>query len=49
MSELPAEARRYLDFIEEQAGCRLSLVSVGPARDETIVVEDPFRVPRRVS
>jgi adenylosuccinate synthase len=49
MSELPAEARRYLDFIEEQAGCRLALVSVGPARDETIVVEDPFRVPRRVS
>ncbi len=50
MSELPAAARRYLDFIEEQAGCRLVLVSVGSRRDETIVVEEPLpktsRAPR---
>jgi adenylosuccinate synthase len=42
MSDLPAAARTYLEFVEKQAECPYILVSVGPARDETIVLRDPF-------
>lgn len=40
--DLPSNARRYLKAIEDIAGIPLSVVSTGPARDDTIVVEDPF-------
>jgi adenylosuccinate synthase len=36
--ELPANARKYLEKIAELAGARLSIVSVGPSRDQTILV-----------
>jgi len=39
LADLPREARAYLDRIVETMGAPLLLVSVGPARDETIVVE----------
>jgi adenylosuccinate synthase len=39
--DLPANARRYLDRIEELAGVRVSVVGVGPGRDE-IVVRHPL-------
>jgi adenylosuccinate synthase len=42
MADLPSEARAYLEFVEKQAECPYILVSVGPARDETIVLRDPF-------
>jgi adenylosuccinate synthase len=42
MSDLPAAARTYLEFVEKAAECPYILVSVGPARDETIVLRDPF-------
>ena len=42
MADLPPEARTYLEFVEKEAGCPYILVSVGPARDETIVLRDPF-------
>lgn len=38
LSDLPAEARAYLDFMEETTGCPVAMVSVGPDRDETIMV-----------
>lgn len=34
--DLPAEARRYVRFIEEATGVPVSLVSVGPSREETV-------------
>ncbi len=40
LSDLPAEARSYIAFLEEQAGCPISAIGVGPGRDETIVVRD---------
>ena len=40
LSDLPSEARAYIAFLEEQAGCQVSAVGVGPGRDETIVVRD---------
>ena len=30
--DLPANARRYVEYIEEQIGVRISMVSNGPAR-----------------
>lgn len=41
-SDLPENTRRYLKRIEELAGIPLFIVSVGPGRDETIVLRDPF-------
>jgi adenylosuccinate synthase len=35
--ELPAAARDYVRFIEEETGCPISIISTGPRREETIV------------
>lgn len=40
MSSLPANARRYVDFLSEQIGVEIGLVSTGPERSQTIVVHD---------
>ncbi len=37
IDELPAEARRYLDAIEERAGAPIAIVSLGPERTQTVV------------
>jgi len=42
MAELPAAARSYLDKLAEVSGCPVVLVSVGPRRDETIQITNPF-------
>ncbi|HEY9716246.1 MAG TPA: adenylosuccinate synthase [Trichormus sp.] len=46
--DLPQEAQRYLDFIADQLDAPVALVSVGPKRDQTIVIEDPIHGPKRV-
>ncbi|MFW6113515.1 MAG: adenylosuccinate synthase [Actinomycetota bacterium] len=46
LEDLPVEARGYLDFIQEQAGIPVKLVSVGPERQQTILLdggEEPLR------
>jgi len=40
--ELPANARSYVKRLEELAGCQIVLVSVGPRRDQTITIRNPF-------
>jgi adenylosuccinate synthase len=40
LADLPANARAYLDFLEERAGSRISAIGVGPERDQTVVVHD---------
>jgi adenylosuccinate synthase len=42
MTELPANARHYLERIEERCGVRLAMVGVGAAREATIVLHNPF-------
>ncbi|RMF42115.1 MAG: adenylosuccinate synthase [Deltaproteobacteria bacterium] len=42
LEELPAAARAYLDRLAEVTGCPLVLVSVGPRRDQTIQISNPF-------
>jgi len=39
---LPANARRYLERIEQLVGVPLDLISTGPDRDQTIVQRHPF-------
>jgi adenylosuccinate synthase len=40
LEDLPANARAYVQRVEELSGARISAVGVGPARDATIVVHD---------
>jgi adenylosuccinate synthase len=40
LSSLPANARRYIEFLSKQIGVEIGLVSTGPERSETIIVED---------
>jgi adenylosuccinate synthase len=40
--DLPLNTRNYLKRVEELAGVPIQLVSVGPDREETILVQDPF-------
>ena len=41
-AQLPANARAYLDRMQELCGVPIALVSTGPDRDQTIVLHDPF-------
>jgi len=41
-SELPLHARRYIKRIEELVKARITMVSVGSERNETIVIKNPF-------
>jgi len=40
LEDLPANARRYVEALEELSGCRISAIGVGPDRENTIVVRD---------
>jgi adenylosuccinate synthase len=40
--QLPEQARAYLSSIEKITGVPISIISVGPGREETIMVQEPF-------
>jgi adenylosuccinate synthase len=40
MEKLPRAAREYLQFIEKETGARVGMVSTGPERDQTILVDE---------
>ncbi len=40
LNSLPANARRYVDFLSQQIGVQIGLVSTGPERSQTIIVQD---------
>lgn len=42
LKKLPDTTRAYLQTIEDVTGVPLSIVSVGPAREDTIVLRNPF-------
>jgi adenylosuccinate synthase len=42
LDQLPPEAEAYLKKIEEVTDVPLSIISVGPMRDQTIILKDPF-------
>ncbi|NKC12357.1 MAG: adenylosuccinate synthase [Gammaproteobacteria bacterium] len=41
-SQLPANARAYLERLAELAGAPVDIISTGPERSETIVIRDPL-------
>jgi adenylosuccinate synthase len=43
LDELPENARAFIARVEELAGVPVSIASVGPGREQTIVVQDPWR------
>jgi adenylosuccinate synthase len=42
LEKLPAAARRYVARLEELIGVNVGIVSVGPDRDQTIILSPPF-------
>lgn len=40
--QLPENAKNYVKRLEELAGCPIVMVSVGPRRDETMMLKNPF-------
>ncbi len=42
-AELPAEAVKYVRWIEELIGCPVAVLSTSPERDDTILVHNPFQ------
>jgi adenylosuccinate synthase len=41
-ADLPENAQKYVRRLEELAGCPIVMVSIGPRRDQTIVLRNPF-------
>lgn len=39
-ADLPPNAQRYVQTLEEISGTRVSVVGVGPGRDENVVLHD---------
>ncbi len=46
--DLPAKAKSYLEFLSQKLEVPIAIVSVGPERDDTIIIEDPIHGPKRV-
>ena len=40
--DLPVNARRYVEAISEATGIKIGIVSVGPGREQTIILKDMF-------
>ncbi len=40
IEDLPAQARAYVDFLSETIGVEIGLISTGPERDQTIILQD---------
>jgi adenylosuccinate synthase len=40
--DLPANTRRYLERVQELVEVPIQLISVGPDREETMVLQNPF-------
>jgi adenylosuccinate synthase len=41
-AQLPAQAIKYVRYLEELIECQVALLSTSPERDDTILVKDPF-------
>ena len=43
MKDLPENAKKYIYALEDFVGAKVSSVSTSPERDDTILIEDPFK------
>jgi len=41
--ELPENARKYISFIKDYCGVKISSISTSPKREDTILLENPFK------
>jgi adenylosuccinate synthase len=41
-NDLPENAKTYINRLEELVGVKITIISTGPERDETIILEHPF-------
>jgi len=41
-ADLPAQAIKYVKYLEELIGCPVALLSTSPEREDTILMKDPF-------
>lgn len=44
LEQLPGNARAYIERVEEAVGAPIDIISTGPDRNETIVLNDPFKL-----
>jgi adenylosuccinate synthase len=42
VEDLPKSVRAYIERIERETSCPINLISVGPDREQTIALENPF-------
>ncbi|MCD6569150.1 MAG: adenylosuccinate synthase [Deltaproteobacteria bacterium] len=47
--DLPNNCKTYISYMEEQLGVNAAIISVGPKRDQTIIIKNPFDIPDRAS
>ena len=38
--QLPAKAKRYLEFVEKESGAKVGIVSTGPDREQTMFIPE---------
>jgi adenylosuccinate synthase len=43
LKDLPENAKKYIHALEDFIGARISSISTSPEREDTILVEDPFK------
>ena len=41
-NDLPENAKKYISFIEDYCGIKVSSISTSPKREDTILLENPF-------
>tara|TARA_B100000963_G_C22620451_1_gene669655 strand:- start:1132 stop:2424 length:1293 start_codon:yes stop_codon:yes gene_type:complete len=44
MRDLPEKAKNYIYALEDFIGAKVSSISTSPERDDTILIEDPFKI-----
>ncbi len=44
MKDLPENAKKYVYALEDFIGAKISSISTSPERDDTILLEDPFKI-----
>ena len=43
LEDLPENARKYISFIKDYCGVKISSISTSPKREDTILLENPFK------
>ena len=44
INDLPENAKKYIYALEDFIGAKISSISTSPERDDTILIEDPFKI-----